>query len=219
MSQVDDYALTISKILGMIAHELRAPLARIMASAEVLQLGGLDPVAADSVETIIRNAEQASKRIGKLVRLADLKRVPPDRERFDALDVVAELARSHGVACSLKCDVDSVDLWSDETLFSQIVDNMIENAVKYGEPGSLKISVYRSDGRVFVDVHNKGTPIHDEDLAKVWTPFFRSRAGSKPGSGLGLAFVKLAASELGGHVRVTSSVEQGTTFTFAMPEH
>jgi two-component system phosphate regulon sensor histidine kinase PhoR len=115
----------------------------------------------------------------------------------------------------------SVTAWADEEAVHQILDNLVDNAVKY-TPQSGRIWVrWRSvDGQVFLEVEDTGIGIPEQDLPRIFERFYRvdkARSRELGGTGLGLSIVKHLVQAMHGAVRASSRMGQGTTFSVQLP--
>jgi signal transduction histidine kinase len=107
-------------------------------------------------------------------------------------------------------------------LLGQLVDNLLENACKYTETGSLIVThLKEEEGEYTLSVQDRGPGISTEDLPHVFEPFYRSDQARKlgiAGVGLGLAVVQRIAQALGGRIDVASQVGSGSRFTLWLPK-
>lgn len=100
----------------------------------------------------------------------------------------------------------------------RVLENLVSNAQKYGDSSkAITVSVRQIDSRMFLGVHNEGSPISDADMARLFTSFRRIEDVSIKGWGLGLPYVQNVAESHGGSAIVDSSEERGTTFTLSLP--
>jgi signal transduction histidine kinase len=110
--------------------------------------------------------------------------------------------------------------WSHSGII-RVLDNLINNAIKYGElKGSIEVSVSTNGTFLQLTVHNSGNPIPKEDLENIFDAYKRSKTaekGSQKGWGLGLTLVRGVAEAMGGHVTVESDLLTGTLFTIFLP--
>jgi signal transduction histidine kinase len=106
-------------------------------------------------------------------------------------------------------------------LLGQLLDNLIDNALKHSEAGSpVVLRLRHEEASVVLDVEDGGSGISDKDLPHIFEPFYRSAESRRlglPGVGLGLAMVQRIAAALGGAVRVHSSTGAGSRFTLCLP--
>jgi two-component system phosphate regulon sensor histidine kinase PhoR len=112
-------------------------------------------------------------------------------------------------------------VWADDEALGQILDNLIDNAVKYTPAGgTISVSWTTDASVVHLSVEDNGPGIPDRDLPRIFERFYRvDRARSRElgGTGLGLSIVKHLAQAMGGSVKATSAVGEGTTFTVILP--
>jgi signal transduction histidine kinase len=111
--------------------------------------------------------------------------------------------------------------WLDDTLIRNIVGNLLSNAIKYSpHGGTVLLSVQDQGNSLVFTVSDQGIGIPEADQAQLFESFHRaSNVGAISGTGLGLSIVKEAVSCHAGEIQVTSTVEQGSTFTVTIPTH
>lgn len=116
-------------------------------------------------------------------------------------------------------DLQEINLHTDEELIRQVWVNLIQNAVKFSDPGSsIAISALREGSWCVVKVQDHGCGMNDETMSRIFDQFFQAdRSRSREGIGLGLSLVKRILQILGGKVDVDSTVGQGSTFTVRLP--
>jgi two-component system OmpR family sensor kinase len=195
------------------SHELRTPLASISASLDVaMKTGDYEQgiVAAKS------HVKYASLLVERLLEVAQLDRAKIDLGWVDLTALVtavtsqnAESCREHGLTLEAAID-EGVTVEGDALLLRQLVNNLVENAVKFNAPGGT-VGVLLS--HVELRVNNSNGSIDAQELAHVFEPFYQADGShARQGFGLGLAIVKKIAGLHGWHVDVVSSASQGTTF-------
>lgn len=109
---------------------------------------------------------------------------------------------------------------TDRLAIEQILSNLIENALKYlqpGRPGLIRVYGESAHGRATIHVHDNGRGIAPRDHERIFDLFRRSGAQTEPGEGIGLAHVRALAYRLGGLVEVSSTEGEGSTFTVSIP--
>jgi PAS domain S-box-containing protein len=218
------------KLLGIVGHDLRSPLAAVLASAELLMLrGGLTEAQARAVARIRRSADRMR---GLITTMLDYTRersgvgvpispVPVCLHEVGSR-VLEELRAAHPER-RFVCDAvgDTCGRW-DPVRLEQVAMNLLENAIKYSPPGSQVRAVYRDGGdHVVFSVHNEGPPIPPELLPHLFEPFRRGEQTERTvrqSAGLGLFIVKSLVNAHGGDIRVSSTEEGGTTFTVLLPK-
>jgi two-component system phosphate regulon sensor histidine kinase PhoR len=116
---------------------------------------------------------------------------------------------------------DATHVWADATALRQIMTNLVDNAVRHTNEGSVTVSSRRVAGGVVIGVSDTGIGIPAEHLPRIFERFYRVDAGrsrSDGGTGLGLAIVKHLVEGHGGRVRTESAVGRGTTIHVELPD-
>jgi signal transduction histidine kinase len=136
----------------------------------------------------------------------------------EAIALHADDAEDKGIAIASTVGPE-VTVRADRTRLRQVLANLIENAVKYADAGGrVDIAASRNASDVSIEVRDTGMGIAEADLPLVWDRLYRADASrSARGVGLGLSLVKAVVEAHGGHVAVTSSVGQGSTFVVSLP--
>ena len=213
-----------------VSHELRTPLTSLRGYAETLLEGGLEDV--ENRERFVRTMRDGAVRLQALVEdllaLAELER--PDaalkREPLDLRALAAEeMGHVHEAATRAGLELvlepgPEVLVHADRMRLSQALANLLDNAVKYTERGSVRVVVGRGEDTAWCEVRDTGPGIPAEDLPRVFERFYRvdkARSREKGGTGLGLSIVKHAIVLHAGEVSVVSRVGKGTTFRFEIP--
>jgi len=216
-----------------VSHELRTPLTAIKGFAETLGSSGFDDHdrAAHFVAIIDRQAERLSRLIDDLLILSDLELGKmPVRVRPVALapivrevaDLLAEPARRGGIALTIDVAAE-LRVQGDPDRLTQVVSNLLDNAIKYTpEGGRVRIVGRAVPGQPLVElsVEDTGAGIPAEDLPRLAERFYRvdkARVRERGGTGLGLSIVKHIVQAHGGTLAFDSRVGVGTTVTVRLP--
>jgi signal transduction histidine kinase len=237
---LEERARFAQQLIGIVSHDLRNPVSAILLGASLLlRQGGLAAPQAEGIERIRTSAERVRRMIHDLLdftqaRLAGGMRVRPRPADLHALlgGVLQEVELAHpGRRLELRLGPPAWGEWDPDRL-AQVVQNLVTNALKYSPPDSpvrveTRADVLRQEGTeveaVALSVHNTTTPIGPERLRTLFEPFQRGEDGAVPGGGgsvgLGLYIVRHLVEAHGGTVDVTSSAEEGTTFTVRLPLH
>jgi two-component system phosphate regulon sensor histidine kinase PhoR len=204
------------------AHELQSPLAAITSAVEVLQAGAKEAAERD---LFIDHIERAARRLDRLTKaLLTLARAqvnvePPRMELIDLCPLLQAIADrmepAPGVELTVECPKD-LALLSNRELLEQALSNIVRNAVKYTEEGSISLIGASRDGSVVIAVRDSGVGIPEESLPRVSERFYRADV-TREGFGLGLAIVDATMAILGGELEIASSVGYGTTVTVTLP--
>lgn len=219
-----------SQFLAKISHELRTPLHGILGLARLVHLEQRDPAVARRVELIEASGTHLLALINDLL---DLSRIEAGRfetraERFDLAaqceqlrEVFAVRAQDKGLGLSLEMGMPSPSwVLGDAARFRQVLHNLLGNALKFTQHGSIRVVVARDPlqaGRVQVQVIDSGEGIAEADLALIFQAFQQSPrdlASPAEGAGLGLTIAREIAQSMGGDIAVASRLGEGSTFTF-----
>ena len=213
-----------------VSHELKTPLTVINGFAETLG----DPHLAERdrerfAATIQANARRMQRIVDDLLDLSryesgawrpDPVMVDVRATTSDVMTVVRPAAEAKGIALLAEIGADAEQVWADPTALRQILDNLVQNAVRYTNSGSVAIFSRRVGDSVLIGVRDTGIGIPAEHLTRIFERFYRvdpSRSRDEGGTGLGLAIVRHLAEAHGGAVRAESTVGAGTTIAVLFP--
>ncbi|MGE0398413.1 MAG: ATP-binding protein [Kofleriaceae bacterium] len=201
------------EFLSNAAHELRTPVTSISGYAETLLGGGVDPeTSREFLTTIHRNAQRIASLVSDLLVLDTLggrQSAISERTRVSLAQVVNDAARTtKGVTPSAQIDIDvpaALAVLGTREGLDHVVQNLVDNAVKYG--GNTPVSVHATtrDGHVLLSIADRGPGIPKGHEERIFERFYRIDAGRSRdvgGSGLGLAIVKSQIEAMGGRVWV-----------------
>jgi PAS domain S-box-containing protein len=220
------------EFLAMLAHELRNPLAPIRTGLQVLSLPHADRTATDKVrEMMVRQIQHMGRIVDDLLDVSRIqqRKVTLRRERLDLARLVRTAVEDHrpafdagGVRLTVDTPADPVWVHGDQTRLTQVVGNLLHNALKFtDEGGTVSVRVTDGAGRATIRVTDSGVGIEPDMLARLFEPFAqadRSLARSNGGLGLGLALVKGLTDLHGGTVRATSAGPgHGAEFVIELP--
>lgn len=215
------------------AHDLRTPLAGIMAAIGVVlanEPAGITP----PLHRMLTNIDRAAAAMGRLVDdLLELGRLQRGRMNIateprdlrviaaQAARAIEPLAEARGQRVSVALPQEPIPVLADAPRLERAILNLLGNAQKYGRDGGrIDLRIERHPGEAIVVVADDGPGIPVEDQARIFERFYRPDAASSRqivGSGLGLPIVKLLTELHGGHVAVESSSGVGATFRIALP--
>jgi len=206
-----------------IAHDLRTPLARMHAQAELAAMGDVS-----AAELAAGVAEETSSMLELINTMLDLSQTGARIERSPRMDVdlaaivrqmtefYASVAEDKGVAFVLDLPDGEIVRSAHKAKLQQLVGNLLDNAVKFTPAGgtvSVTLSKEPDTGLARLAVSDTGIGISEADQPNLFKRFWRSDASrSLPGNGLGLAVVKAIVTSYGGSVTCTSRPGVGTTF-------
>ncbi|MBL8742652.1 MAG: HAMP domain-containing protein, partial [Myxococcales bacterium] len=234
MERIRRLEITRRDFVANVTHELRTPIAAISGYAETLATGQVEPVkAAQFADMLHRHAQRISALVDSLLRLAELdveSDAPPVREPVDLFavatdvsDTLASRAKDAGVRIEIRVPSGCLVL-ADPGRLEQVVENLVDNAIKYGKSGGHVIveaepvgSDFGPDGRggVEIRVSDDGPGIPAEHRDRVFERFYRvdvGRSREKGGAGLGLSIVKHLVESMGGRISVEEAPQGGARF-------
>ena len=230
--QLDDSNRMKTVFLSNMSHELRTPLNSVIALSGVLnrRLKGIVPSEEHGyLDVIERNGKQLLALINDIL---DLSRIEAGREEIDikefnlaelakdVVEMIEPLAYQKKIQLSFKSGKMAQNVWSDPEKVRHIIQNIVGNAVKFTEEGTVEITTEIKEDKSYIVVTDTGIGIDKEQLPHIFDEF-RQADGSNSrrygGTGLGLAIAKKYALLLGGDITVESSPDKGSKFTLCLP--
>lgn len=221
-----------SNFLRLISHELRTPLSSLLLQMERLRLdrdGSLPEDKRALVERMSGSTRRLHDLIEGLLQYTRTKagRVSAVTAPIDTAELAGEVvsaaradAEHKGLDLALRDDPDLPPLQSDANLVRLILSNLVQNAIRYTDAGSITVSVTHSGDAHRLAVADTGPGIAPEDRTRIFEPFEQGqtiRHKHTPGVGLGLSLVKELADTLGGRIELQSTPGQGSTFILVLP--
>ncbi|MBF0485717.1 MAG: HAMP domain-containing protein [Candidatus Omnitrophica bacterium] len=215
-----------------VSHELRTPVSSIKGYAETLLEGAWDDKknAREFLEIIQQNSDRLAHLINDLL---DLSKIESGKMDFVLMPVELKgiVSRCLGVLektfhgkkqqVTVNIPASCPRVMADEARLSQVILNLLDNAVKYTpEGGGIKVTAVLEGKFLRVDVEDTGVGIPEKDIPRIFERFYRvdkARSRDLGGTGLGLSIVKHIVLAHGGEVRVRSQVGAGSTFSFTIP--
>jgi len=221
-----------SEFLGNVSHELRTPIFTLQGYLETLLNGAIDDPTVN--RSFVEKASAHAERLNSLLNdLIDISRIESGEMKMSfryfsvnefvnsvVSDFQQRASQKHiALSVSLATDPDTT-VFGDKERLREVMSNLIDNAIKYNRTnGEVHVSTERLDGRVRIAVADTGLGIADEHLSRIFERFYRidkDRSREVGGTGLGLAIVKHIVDAHGSKVDVTSTVGEGTSFSFTL---
>jgi PAS domain S-box-containing protein len=214
------------------SHEIRTPLNGIMGFASILADGTTDPDQTKEFSLIIQKSGQ---RLLSLINdIIDVSKIESGAEKLFFEEINAEgilydatqqfEAQASGKNLALRMNIPDqfhdLVFWCDVRKLHQILTNLINNAIKFSEQGTIETGYNADDNHITFYVKDQGIGIPEEYQKLVFHRFFqahRQDSSGNPGTGLGLTICKGLASLLGGTIRLESDPGKGTTFFLSLP--
>lgn len=217
----------LARLAAGIAHELRNPLAVILARVQLLEIAMKKgkPVPAEKIEMTLRTVEEQAVRASKIIESLSIFAQPrsPELGPVDLAETVARVlkdARAHVPAdCPITTDVaiasEARTVVADHGQLTSALQQLTLNALQaMPDGGRLRISARGSDGSVEISVADTGSGVAAQDAARIFDPFFSTKPA---GAGLGLCVAQTIAEAHGGGVRLVASDGPGAEFVLSLP--
>lgn len=220
------------EFVGNVSHELKTPIFNIQGYILTLLDGGID-----DPEINTKFLKKAKKSVNRMIAIVeDLEEINKlesgelklKKETFDLLELTREVveflemkAEEFKAEITIRSPFRTAKVLADKRRIRQVLVNLIDNAIKYGnqEHNLIKISFYDFHDNYLVEVSDNGIGIPEENLPRIFERFYRtdfSRSREKGGSGLGLAIVKHIIEAHQQTITVRSDYGKGTTFSFTL---
>jgi signal transduction histidine kinase len=220
------------EFFALVSHELRTPLTSIIGYLELLREdtdGKLDDETTEHLDVMERNAHRLLRLVGDILLVAQVQAgtFTVHTEPSDVSTLVAQavgsatrVAESKGIALTLHNEqVPETEV--DHDRVSQLLDNLISNALKFTPPGErIDVRCMAAEGEIVIEVENTGSYLSPEEQEQLFDRFFRASdavAQAIGGVGLGLAICKAIAEAHGGEISVRSEEDVATTFVVRLP--
>ena len=218
------------KLVGTLAHDIRNPLA---AAKLALQMMGEDKTG----KWFVKSHSAAQKSVNKALELISglmdgisVKAGEGMMFNFEMTDilhdvywVVEESNEVYTNQVNLKADQGEIRGVVDCTALRRLIENLISNAVKYGDSTKpITVEVIDAGEDIIIDVHNYGNPIPEEEMNDIFNFLDRGNKENESAAeswGMGLTLTRLVARAHGGNITVKSSAEHGTSFQTRFPKH
>jgi signal transduction histidine kinase len=224
-----DLAEMKSEFVSTVTHEFKTPLALIRLVSETLAMGRY--TSPGTIGDYARLLSLESDRLTRLVdnlltyaRISDLRQVYAfePMELADLIEDALESFQPRLAQLDVKLELDLPpslpQARADRTAMLKVVDNVVDNALKYAADGKhLRISARANGSLLHIEVTDRGPGISPEESAHVFEKFFRGRHAPAGGSGLGLTIAQRIVHDHGGHITFSSVPGRGTTVDVALP--
>jgi len=212
-----------------VSHELKTPIGALALLAETMAAGDDSPVNPQLADRVQHEAGRLGRIVDDLLDLSLIEaQEAPTREPVpvhvvlhEAAERVRGAADAVGIPLSVPPVATDLVVTGDRSQLVSAVTNLLDNAVKYSEPGQpVEVDAVAVDGNVCISVRDHGIGIPSRDLERIFERFYRvdrARSRATGGTGLGLSIVRHVAQAHGGDVTVESTEGEGSTFRLRVP--
>ncbi|MBN1429007.1 MAG: sensor histidine kinase [Anaerolineae bacterium] len=221
-----------SEFLASMSHELRTPLNAILTFNELLAIGTFGPVNEEQVDYLQKSLQSGKHLLSLINDVLDVAKYQSGKmklfveDNFDVETEIEEIVASakamlkdKPVTLTTEIDTDFPSMTCDKRRIRQVLLNLISNAVKFTERGTITLSARREDGEVLFTVADTGPGIAPEEQHLLFEPFIQTESGIRHagGTGLGLPISKNLVEAHGGHIWVESAPGIGSKFCVSLP--
>ncbi|RMG95877.1 MAG: hypothetical protein D6705_12625 [Deltaproteobacteria bacterium] len=230
LERARDADLAKANFLGAVSHEIRTPLTTVDGFAQLLLERDLQPAQADDVRLIRTGAQQLLELVTDIldISLIESGELRLEYDQVDPVEVAAQVVEVHRalvhdkpVRMELEADADVPLVVCDRRRVRQILTNLVSNAIKFTDEGSIVVGVRVSpEGRkVQITVSDTGVGIAPDEIDQIFEEYRQVGSVKRrtKGTGLGLAIARRIAEHHGGTLTCTSVLGEGSTFTLTLP--
>jgi two-component system, OmpR family, sensor kinase len=217
------------RFLMRLDHELKNPLTAIRAGLANIELAGAATASVEAVTSVTAQVDRIARLVSDLRKLAELETQAIEAAPVDLPGLLREVAEAVGeipaaAQRSIRVNVPQAPwplplLEGDRDLLFIALQNLVANAIKFTAPGdAVEVRASEDGDAVLVEVADTGAGIPADEIGQVWQELARGRyARSLPGTGIGLALVRVIVTRHGGQVAIRSRDSQGTVVSLRLP--
>lgn len=221
----------LKDVTSNVAHDLRSPLTRIRAAAEMALMNRSPDE--DPRETLGLVLEECDRLIGMINTMLEIAEadsgvidyrsgvVDLARVAAGAAELFQPVAEARNIELTVHVEAEHAPVLGDLSMLQRVVSNLLDNAIKFTpEKGHVRVRISRNRKTAVFEVEDTGPGIPPEDTARIFERFYRGDASrTTPGNGLGLSYVQSVVRAHGGEIRIDSTVGAGTTMRVHLPLH
>ena len=221
-----------TNFLSNMSHEIRTPINGILGLSQVIDMETDN----HDIKSYIKLQQQSGQRLlNTITSILDLSRLESKNNQLalkeidvnkltlECIEPLASLARQKDLNFSANLSSEPLLCLADETMLYQVINNIVGNAIKFTDTGSVEVTTYTSNQvSAVIAIRDTGIGVSEEFLPRIFNPFEQESSGrsrSHEGSGLGLSISKKYLELLGGEIIVLSSKGEGSTFEIVLPLH
>jgi len=218
--------------LSTMSHEVRTPLNVILGYTDLLALELQDKVPED-MKLFFSDIQESGDRLKKLIDdIMDISMIEADKTilKFEILKVndlleqsiikVSKWAKKKNLKIKTSITNKNIEIKVDKNRFLQAIGNLLNNAVKFTEKGSIELLAFEKNDQIYINIIDTGIGIKEKFLQTLFTVFRQAEEGFErkyEGAGLGLAISNRLITAMGGEISIDSKVNSGSTFSIQLP--
>jgi signal transduction histidine kinase len=234
LSRMSDERERFVYLMGMVAHDLKAPLAAVQSYIKIILRGSTGPLTQKQEEWLNRSVKRIDGMLELISDIVDISRletghIAPELATVswkkvleNCIDVARGLVDSKGIELVEEIEPDLPEIFASEVRLCQLVNNLLSNSVRYTPSGAkIYIKAGQEDDDIVVYVEDEGSGIRPGILPNIFDDFFKGDQESREGTGLGLSICKRIVEMHHGRIWAESPVpggDKGTRITFTIPK-
>lgn len=235
MDRAESISAAKSEYIATVSHEIRTPMNAVIGFCDLLEVSGLNSEQREFLSLIKAGGESILEIINAILDFSKIEagKFQIAEDPFDLIEVVENTcsvliptARRRGLTLTLECDPDTPNaIVGDSFAVKRILTNLVGNAIKFTERGSVRVKMWATpgldnDGVVRIEVRDTGVGLSPEILARLFQPFEQGRERvvvRSAGTGLGLSIARGMARAMGGDLDARPAPNSGSIFTLTLP--
>ena len=218
----------IKEMISDISHQTKTPIANLLLYSELLGEEELSEGGKESINIIHEQTEKLRFLVDSLVKLSRLENGIVSltaeqnsvKELVDSVVLALKNKASYKglILCGPASDEEDVFAHFDMKWTTEALNNIVDNAIKYTDDGSIDVSISATDVFARIDVKDTGIGISEEESAKIFSRFYRSAdVNQKEGVGIGLYLAREIITDEGGYIKLSSTKGEGSLFSIFLP--
>ena len=218
----------IKEMISDISHQTKTPIANLLLYSELLGEEELSEGGKESINIIHEQTEKLRFLVDSLVKLSRLENGIVSltaeqnsvKELVDSVVLALKNKASYKglILCGPASDEEDVFAHFDMKWTTEVLNNIVDNAIKYTDDGSIEVSISATDVFARIDVKDTGIGISEEESAKIFSRFYRSAdVNQKEGVGIGLYLAREIITDEGGYIKLSSTKGEGSLFSIFLP--
>ena len=216
----------IKSLIADISHQTKTPIANLMLYSELLLENELSEATRTNVEAVHHQSEKLCFLIDSLVKLSRLENgiIALSPQHTALQPMLTSIAKQYSIKAEekgLSLEIKSTDIFAlyDPKWTTEAIANIVDNAIKYTEYGTITISAESYEMFVRINISDTGAGIPEDEQPKIFTRFYRSKnVQEQEGVGIGLYLAREIISSEGGYIKVSSIADKGSTFSVFLPK-